>query len=410
LDLRIEHECPSCGKVMSLGERDRVAHCPSCFDQTYLVKPSLPRAALVDRIPAEVDGSDIFYYPYMRFKGVIYTSFVDRVTHRLLDVTQQARTETVAPPSLGDRVRGTRLTQVHRAMGGRFIRKSLPTSDILQRAAARAEQSIDERSRPFIHQVFVSEVVSCIYLPLYRVGDTIFDGATGRSLGAKKLWKSALHQTISFQPHWQSNFLSTLCPHCGDVLEGGADSSVMHCRQCDTCWLEDEGTFVSVPYGYVPMQGEDVAHLPFWRLRVRCDQPKLYTLADLILATSRPILIKADHKRAELMIWVPAFTMAPAAFLNAARHLTLAQLSVPPVRGAYRGKLASVSVSLTEAMGTLKTVFAHIVEKRGDILNHLADITLSCRDGALVYLPFQKRGPVSVQPHTSLNIEEFERN
>jgi len=83
-------------------------------------------------------------------------------------------------------------------------------------------------------KIFVGEALSQIYSPFY-VTDKVFDAV----LNVR--FHLLCRRTLTFQrwreakPDWRIEFIPTLCPNCGWILEGEKNALVLSCKNCNSC-------------------------------------------------------------------------------------------------------------------------------------------------------------------------------
>ena len=120
---RIEQGCPQCGAPVTLDETDRLLACPFCRTRLYLVTEDhfhyyIPPAAKAD--------GELFYIPYWRLRGSLFSVNASEVTHRFIDTNTLAVNFPGLPYSLGLRPQALKLRFVAPATQGRFIAPDLP--------------------------------------------------------------------------------------------------------------------------------------------------------------------------------------------------------------------------------------------------------------------------------------------
>ena len=93
----VEQDCPQCGAPIELDETDRLLRCPYCNVKTFLFTPNYFRLSLPHKAP----GKEIFYAPYLRFKGNVYYCKGMMVGHRVVDITHVGVPLKGIPASLG---------------------------------------------------------------------------------------------------------------------------------------------------------------------------------------------------------------------------------------------------------------------------------------------------------------------
>ena len=96
----IEHQCPQCGAPAELEETDRLFECGYCRVKSYLTVPDYFRYTLPHHAPA---GKELIYFPYWRFKGMLFSCLKKNIDMRFLDVSHQALGSVHFPVNIGFR-------------------------------------------------------------------------------------------------------------------------------------------------------------------------------------------------------------------------------------------------------------------------------------------------------------------
>lgn len=405
MDLVISHSCPSCGGPVEMDEADRLTVCPYCEVQNYMVGGSMLRYVLPDTIPDHIDRSSVIYFPYLRFKGNIYTCMGRDVSCKVLDTTHRGLEVGVLPYSLGLRPQAMKIVMVHEGMTGRFVRRSTTPAAVLEKAEKRARSVIDPVEDQLHHRAFIGESVSCLYMPLYNENDRLFGGVLNRELGPVEDWAMDSENLLGFSSRWLPSYLALICPRCGDAMRGEPDSLVVTCFNCDTCWTEEQGSFTRVAYELVEGGPKDT-YLPFWRFTLRTTGIEMNSLADLLRVTNQPVVIREVHRRRRLQFWIPAFKIRPKIFITMAKGATLSQLNYPPGEERLDKKIKRPTLPMKEALQAVKSVLAQTSLNRKDVLPMLSETSLSVKDARLVYLPFKDRAHDLVQTHSPLSISK----
>lgn len=404
MELRINHGCPSCGAPVEMQEGDRLTDCAFCDVQNYMIDNGLPRYYLPSKAKQRVAEQEMVYFPYLRFKGNIYSCRGGQIGYKVLDMTCRGLDVPLLPPSLGLRPQTMKVNLVDEYCGGRFVRRKETAVSILQRAALLAKPTGKREDAPLHHRAFIGETVSCIYLPLAIDNGTVYDGVLDRPVGPAEPWLTDSSISVRFRPEWQRSFLATICPQCGATMRGERDSLVLHCFNCQCCWSEKGGKFVPIPYRVVDAGAGNLVYLPFWRVGVEAQGIVMRTMADLLTVTNQPVVVNSTHRERALEFWIPAVKVKPAAFLKLARSATLSQLKYPEgVRKLVR-PLYPVTLPLKEAIQALKSLVAEITVRKKEVLPRLPKLSFILRQTSLVYLPFENTGHDLVQIHSALAI------
>lgn len=403
MDLIVSHSCPSCGGPVEMDEADRITVCPYCEVKNYMAGGTMLRFVLPLRVPPHIDPAALIYFPYLRFKGNSYTCMGTKIGCRVLDTTHQGLGKGLLPPSLGLRPQAMRISMVHEALTGRFVRRTATPAAILQRAEKLASSVMEDRDEQLYHRAFIGESVSCLYLPLYLDNNQVYDAVLNRVLGPAEPWLEENDKLMGFRKQWLPGFLAMICPHCGDAMRGEANSVVVSCFNCDTCWSEDKGKFQQVSFQLVPGHTK-ARYLPFWQVRAVTEGIEMHSLADLLEITNQPIVVREVHRHRPLEFWVPALKIRPRVFLTMAKSATLSQLKYPEGEAQLPQQIDSATLPLGEALQAIKSVIAEISVNRRDVMPQLPELRVTPREASLVYLPFEDRRHDLVQNHSLLSV------
>ena len=386
-----------------MDEADRLTVCPYCEVQNYMAGGRMLRYVLPDTIPDYIDNNSILYFPYLRFKGNVYTCIGKEVGCKVLDTTHQGLEARLLPPSLGLRPQAMKIVMTHKAMSGRFIKRSASPTAVLKRAESLARSVIDSVEDTLYHRTFIGESVSCLYLPLYIENDQVHEGVLNRALGPVEDWLKDPENLMNYKTSWQPSYLSMICPHCGDAMQGEPDSLIVSCFNCDSCWTEEQGDFKPQDYELVDGGPED-SYLPFWRINVESEGLEMKSFADLLRVTNQPVVVRDAHGEQMLQFWIPALKIRPKVFITMAKGATLSQLKFPKGRRRLDRKIKRPTLPLKEALQAVKSVLAETSMNRRDVMPLLPDMSVSVKQALLVYLPFKDRAHDLVQRHSPLSI------
>ena len=385
-------------------EADKLTSCVFCDVQNYMVNSGLLRYILPDQVPEHISREDIIYFPYLRFKGNLFTCQGVELDTKVLDTTHQGIETVLLPLSLGLKPQAMKVTLVNESHKGRFVRRTDTAVTVLQRVSL-VEDAITEMNEEVVnHRAFIGETVSCIYLPLYIENGILYDGILNRKVGIAESWLTDKKSSVRYQKAWAPQFLATICPQCGASMEGEQDTLVMNCFNCNSCWAEKNGKFVPVPYTLLAAEQEEARWLPFWRISVETAGIKMQTVADFLKATNQPVVVNWKHKERDLEFWVPAMKLRPKIFLKLAKSATLSQLKFPEGDKKLAKPIFPVTLPLKEAVQSLKSLVAEATVNKKDVLPQLPDLSLSIKRTSLVLLPFVDTGHDLVQEHSALAV------
>lgn len=406
MELVFEQKCSSCGAPIVLHETDRLIHCPFCGVHNYMVDGGALRFLLPARPPAGVDAGDLLYIPYIRFKGCMYQCQGHEVRHAIVDTTRIAVDSEVFALSLGLRPQAMRLLQLTATAAGAFVPQRLKIASIFAQAVKMTALFVPDARRTVQHRAFIGETTSRVYLPVYRRGDTVVDAVTNTELGRDAAgWDELAGAAVRSREDWEPRFLSTLCPRCGALMHGEPDALVLHCRNCETMWDEDDGRFTALDWGRIPGRADSDLAVPFWKIPLRQDgETPLQSYADFIRLTGQPVVARADDARRRFSFWVPAFKLPPASFLQVAHYLTVAQKRIAAGEPGGLDHAYPVTLCRREAVQALKSVLAEATLARKDLFPRLPALNLQPETVSLIYLPFRDAGHDRIERQTSVTI------
>lgn len=406
MDLVIEQKCSSCGAPITLHEADRLIGCPFCGVHNYMVKRGALRFLLPARLPAGIGADDLLYIPYIRFKGCVYQCQDLEVRHAVIDTTRIAIDRECFALSLGLRPQAMRLLQLTAAAGGCFVQRQLKLERIFAQAVKMTPLFLPEANREVRHRVFIGETLSRVYLPVYRRADAVVDAVTNTEIARDDAgWDELAGNAVRPREEWEPKFLSTLCPRCGALMHGEQDALILHCRNCETMWAEEDGRFAAVDWSRVPARADTDLAVPFWRIHLRQDRDGLLkTYADFIRLTGQPVVERAGDAQRRFSFWIPAFKLPPASFLQVAHYLTVAQKRLADGEPGALASAYPVTLCRQEAVEAMKSVLAEATLARKNLFPRLPALDLQAEKVSLVYLPFRDAGHDRVERQTSVVI------
>lgn len=390
---KIEHPCPQCGAPVVLGETDRVFRCAYCRNRLYIA----PRPCFKYFLAPKRNVSDLFFLPYWRFKGIVFSCRDFRVFGRIVDSSLLALNLPPAPLSLGVRPQVIKLRYASPQTPGIFLGPRLPFRTF-------AETGSTEGPGQPIPDTFIGEIESLIYSPVSLRGDFLFDAVLDRPMCQAGGWSEML-PAEPVRPEEQISFLATLCPRCGWDLEGEDDSLVLFCRNCESAWKSGENSLESVEFSFAASQGPADVYLPFWVLTARVSGLELDSYADLARLANLPRAVRDGWEKQEPQFWVPAFKVHPNLFLRLARSMTV--LDTAPERDPQvpRAPLFTVNLPVGEAFESLKVLIASLALPKKSVFPRLPQVSVSAGSHLLVYLPFVSRGTELIQETMRMSVQ-----
>lgn len=404
MDLTIHQSCPSCGAHIELHEADRLICCPYCDVNNFMVTRGPLRFVLPDKAPDHIERSEMFYAPYLRFKGNSYSCKGQDQNYKVVDTTQQGVNARALPPSLGLRPQAMPIFLATDEVEGVFLRQTVMAKTLLERATRLTGIDSDKSTAPLYHQAYIGETLSSIYLPLYIENGVLHDGVTNSPLARGGSAEKMRENGSRYRKIWTPHFLATLCPKCGDSLTGEQDSLVLSCHNCHTSWEERRGTFHAIDWNCIVSRHEEMYYLPFWKLRVRSTGVAMDSFADFLQMTNQPRVILAKHKAMELTFWVPAFKVRPSTFLRLGGAIMLSQEKIPMGEATMVKRMHPVTLHRKEAAQSLKSLMAGVALNKRKLLPLLPEINFHPVATELTYLPFFDQGHDFVQEQTGIAV------
>lgn len=277
---------------------------------------------------------------------------------------------------------------------------------IFAEAAKITQLFTEDRKDRVEHRAFIGESVSRVYLPVYTHNGVLFDGVSHQKLGLEAITRELTAELLAFRQEWEPRYIATLCPGCGDVMQGGRETLVMLCRNCDRQWFEENGSFQHVEYSVLPAHEEPCMYLPFWQIAPEDENGQLATLADFLELTNQPVVIQRAHRERKFRLMIPAFKMNPALFLQIAKMLTVAQQSLSQTRETGLGRQTVYPVTLPhlEAAEAIKTVLVASAVSARRVVEALSVIRFRTYAAKLIYLPFRDAGHDWIEQYTGVCI------
>ena len=342
---------------------------------------------------------ELVYFPYWRFKGMLFSCLPSGIQNRFLDVSQQAVQSPLFPASVGLRSQAMKLRFVSPEAKGWFIKPTLPFRQAMETFLTRFNLTMP---RPLLHQSHIGESVSLIYAPFY-VGQRIMDAVLDQPVTAELDETFDLGQFSGGPADWCIRFIPTLCPNCGWNMYGHRDALVLHCENCESMWQATNQGLSRVNVAHMPgRENENTRYLPFWRIRADVFGIDFNSYADLVKVANLPKVVQPGWDRIPCHFWSPAFKVRPQRFLRLTHHLTLSQPREELVAHVPTGAMHPVNLPVSESVETLKINLAGCIRPPKVVEDRIAKIKITPRRYLLVYLPFDVRHHDLVQ--TTFNI------
>ena len=382
-NISIEHKCPQCGAPAVLEETDRLFACPFCRVKSFLTENGCFRYVLPYPDSAR---NPAVYFPYWRFKGTLFSSNLAETVYRFIDISHQGTESEIFPVSLGFRTQALKLKFALPETTGIFIKSELSPGDIVRIAEKRFS---DKGAGGPVIKSFIGETTSIIYSPFY-VKKKLWDAVLNKPVSAALPEDFDLNIFEAGKPDWTIDFIPAICPACGWDLAGERDSLVLLCKNCDSAWQPDGRKFGKINLGCIPESGEDFLYLPFWRIRAGISGIALDSYADLAKIANLPKVVQDGWKDISFKFWIPAFKVRAQHFIRLATHMTLAQPDNEIKGGVPGGTLHPVTLPVSEAIESIKTVMAGFIKPKKDYFPLLPDVRITPENFTLVYVPFEE--------------------
>ncbi len=408
MQLTIEQSCPSCGAAIELSEDDRLIKCQFCNVNNYRAYDSGTSFVLPYNIPEGINEKEMLFVPYLRFKGLIYYVQGLEVLHKIVDTTRIAFTtakNTNFPVSLGLRPQTLKLKPVVAKVKGRFIRQTVPTREAFVHATNVFDLFNKHQSEQIYHRAFIGETLTRIYQPYFIKNDCIYDAVLARKICKISALDELKGNSFKNRRVVEPQFISTMCPGCGGLLDGESDSVVLHCSNCIKHWREEKGRFTEVDLSVAGAAVRDAELLPFWKVEFAVKEQGLESFGDYIRFTNQPVVLSHRYDGRPLFFLVPAFKMNPKAFLQVASQLTVSQLRLPEAKAPRSLKGYPVTLKQSEAVQMIKSIIAATTISREKRFPLLPALTAKDQRITLTYIPFVKKSHDFVQLDTSATIQ-----
>jgi hypothetical protein len=399
INFLIEHQCPQCGAPAIMEETDRLFACEFCRVKSYLMAKDVFRYLLPSKAPV---SKNILYFPYWRFKGMMFSCAGNGVAHKFVDVSHQAVLSRLFPVSLGLRSQALKLKFVKPETAGRFLKPTRSFEQVKKIFENRFARSLP---KPVLHQAHIGETLSLIYAPFY-LQKGLYDGVLNRPVAASPADQFEIDQLAAERPDWPIHFVATLCPHCGWDLSGEKDSLILLCKNCTSAWYPVGKKLKKIKFGIHASDDSNAIYLPFWRIRPEISGLNLDNYADLIQVANIPKVIQPGWEDIGFRFWAPAFKVRPKVFLQLSKNMTLSQLHNEPVVELPKQRHHPITLPITEAIESLKVNLASFLKPKSQVAHVLPAIEVSARSFVLVYIPFIEKHHQFIQPQIQFAINK----
>ena len=399
INLLIEHQCPQCGAPAILEETDRLFACQFCRVNSYLMTDDFFRY-LLPHSPNE--NKNIVYFPYWRFKGMLFFCGPSGILNRFVDVSHQAIDATNFPTSVGVRSQAMKLRFATADTDGRFLKPQQSFDKFLNTFQERFGKSLP---KPILHQSNIGETLSLIYSPFYLT-DRLYDAILCKPVSTKLPDDFNIDDFSEDHPHGHIQFVSTLCPNCGWNLEGERDAWVLGCKNCNSTWYPVGKKLKQLKFAHIPGKKDETIYLPFWRIKADITGINLESYADLIAVANLPRVAQSGWKDIPFRFWSPAFKVRPKVFLHLASQTTLSQPGEKLFSELPAARIYPTTLPIKEAVESLKITLADFMKPRRTLVERLRDIRIDPKSVTLVFMPFKEGHHEFIQPDFHLTINK----
>lgn len=395
---QIDYQCPQCGAPTVIEEADRLIQCDYCKVKSYLIEKNYFRYRFE---PGTSKNAELVYFPYWRFKGMIFLCFQGDIKFKFVDISYQAATSPFFPMSLGLRSQALKLKFVSYADQGHFIHPTLSLKDFRQILENRYHHVAPT---PALETAVVGENLSMIYVPYYISGDII---------------DAILNEPVcqipddnnppclpGGKPSWGISILPTLCPSCGWDLTGEKDTLILNCANCHTLWQPSEKGMRQMPTAFIETNDDNQIFLPYWRIRADISGIPLQSYADMVRLANLPKIIPEHWENIPFYFWIPAFKISPQQFLRLGTNMTVNQPQNVVHLQLPEGRRYPVTLPVTEAVDILKINLASFGQPRKIFRDQLPNIKVHPKTTLLVYVPFTDEPHEYIQKKFMLTVNK----
>lgn len=347
-------------------------------------------------------SEDLIYFPYWRFKGLLFACIGDGVQNKFMDASHPAIACDLFPASVGLRSQALKLQFITPETPGRFLRPMLSLREVLDVFDSRYTATLNG---PVYTHANIGETVSLLYAPFY-INHKIYDAVLNQPISGPLADESAIDALAGGSPTWKTQFLATLCPNCGWDLKGERESLVLLCPNCNSVWMPLKSKLKKISFAHIPSQSDDIIYLPFWRIQADISGIQLDSYADMVKLANLPLAIQSQWHEQRFHFWALAFKVRPRVFVRLANNMTLAQPRDKMLNSFPKGQLHPVSLPLSEAVESLIINLAGFVKPPKAIYPQLDEIQITPRRFRLVYVPFEIHHHEFIQPDYRLTVNK----
>jgi len=347
-------------------------------------------------------SEELIYFPYWRFKGLLFACVPQGIMNKFMDSSYQAVASDLFPASVGLRSQALKLQFVTPETPGRFLEPTLSLKKVLEIFDSRYTVTLDG---PVYTHANIGETVSLLYSPFY-VKKKVYDAVLNQPVSAPLEDESVIDALKGGAPRWRTQFLPTLCPHCGWDLDGERESLVLLCKNCNSAWMPLKSKLKKIKFAHIPSLSDNIVYLPFWRIKAEITGLQLETYADLVKTANLPVAVQPQWHEDIFRFWALAFKVRPRVFVRIANNMTLAQPREKMRNAIPKGRLQPVTLPLSEAVESLMINLASFVKPAKTFYPQLDDIEIKPQSFLLVYVPFKVHHHEFIQPDYHLTVNK----
>lgn len=355
-------------------------------------------------LPHRPNGDEnIIYFPYWRFKGMIFSCLSRGIESKFLDVSHPAISCAHFPMSVGLRSQAMTLKFATPDSEGMFLAPVISSQDAMGRLKKRL---LADLPKPVLYQTEIGENLSLIYAPFY-VKEKVYDAVLHQSVSTQLPESFDLSSLSRVHRPQGVHFLPTLCPGCGWDLSGGKDSLCLRCDNCDTLWKPSKQGLKKLSCAFEASKEENLLYLPFWRIKADVSDIALHSYADLVRLANLPVTVQNRWENIGFRFWQPAFKVRPQFYLRVGTAVTVNQPARELTPGIPKGtRLHLFNLPLSEALESLKLTLADMMRPKHRLVELLPKIKIKATSFLLVYLPFVEKHHEYVQPRMNLAVNK----
>ena len=380
-------------------ETDRIFACEFCRVKSYLYAKDVFRYMLPSKA---ADSKDLVFFPYWRFKGMLFACAGNGIQHKFIDVSHQAVVSQLFPVSLGLRSQALKLKFITPETAGLFLEPTHTLTQVEEDFDMRFDKSLP---KPVLHHAHIGETISLIYAPFY-IENRIYDAVLNKPTAATLPEDFNIDQLPAESPNWRLHFISTLCPNCGWDLDGERDSLVLLCKNCTSAWYPVAKKLKKIKFGKHPAHDDNSIYLPFWRIQPDISGISLRSYADLISVANIPKVVQPGWENIDFRFWTPAFKVRPKIFMQLSKNMTLAQLNHELTEELPEHRYHPITLPVTEAIESLRVNLASFIKPKNQLAEILPSINIKAKSFVLVYVPFLEKHHEFIQPDLQFAINK----